>query len=314
MSSRDHPDWWRPVGGQNSQDSTLERRSLIWNDSDIEDGTVPGTFYEAETYKGKFFTRGCRGMLEQLQIYCMRTAVMTITLRYSPHPCLGPFRSVTIMPGLAWGWVDIPILEMWDYDSLFIWVHSCGANAFWAYDAELPFDGHESGDAGATWSDMAIRPFIRAVYTGETPGDVPVSGIVNVIKMPNTALEAAIQQHLNVPNAAWTDIVTLVGAGELVQAQVYFETAVAPAAGVEYMVVIHADGYNGIIVRNRQLTQSVVATSGRCAMGEFFQDADDTWLWTRLPLQYRRTLLIRVYQSSGAAVDVTVTIMSNELR
>jgi len=212
LSSRDHPDWWKNVGGQNSQDSILERRSLVWNDNNIEDGTVPGAFYDAETYKGKFFTRGCRGMLEQLQLYCIGDGADTITLRYSPHPCLGPFGEVVITPAAAWAWQAFMIEEMWNYDSLFIWVYVCEANVDWAYDAEPPFDGHESGDAGAMWSDMAIRPFIRAVYTGETPGDVPVSGIINNIKIPNSSSgEQSAPGYTGLD--VWTPLVTVHGAG-----------------------------------------------------------------------------------------------------
>lgn len=177
------------MGGSNAQDSTLERRSLVWNDNGIVNGTVPDDFYEAVTYKGKFFTRGCRGMIEQIQLYCIGDAVDEITLRYSPHPCLGPFGEVTIVPAAAWAWQDFVIEEMWDYDSLFIWVYEAEANVDWAYDAVQPLDGHLSGDAGATWADMAIRPFMRVVYTGETPGDVPVSGIINNIPIPNISSE-----------------------------------------------------------------------------------------------------------------------------
>ncbi|GAH63757.1 unnamed protein product, partial [marine sediment metagenome] len=104
MSSEDHPDWWRPTGGQNSQDSILERRSTIWNDDGIVAPTIPDAFYEAAIYKGKFFTRGCRGMIEQIQLYCIGDAADTITIRYSPHPCLGPINEVTIVPAAAWAW------------------------------------------------------------------------------------------------------------------------------------------------------------------------------------------------------------------
>ncbi|GAI88892.1 unnamed protein product, partial [marine sediment metagenome] len=154
MSSEDHPDWWRPTGGQNSQDSILERRSRIWNDDGILDGVVPDNIYEAEEYKGKFFTRGCRGMLEQLQLYCTGDGVDRMVLRYSPHPGIGPFGEVWIRPAAGWAWQDFVVEEMWNYDSLFVWVHEAIANVDWAYDTELPYDGHESADTGATWADL----------------------------------------------------------------------------------------------------------------------------------------------------------------
>lgn len=214
MSSEDHPDWWRPTGGQNSQDSILERRSLVWNDNEVEAPDAPPANYTEVIYKGKFYTRGCRGMIEQLQIYCVRAAAGTLQLRYSPHPCLGPIGTVTITPGATWGWVGVDIEEMWNYDSLFIWVYACSADVSWAYDAVWPYDGHWSQDVGATWEDMAIRPFIRVVYTGETPGDVPVSGIINNVELPNTQTPAGGLTTLNVP-AGDTLYQTIEGVGWL---------------------------------------------------------------------------------------------------
>jgi len=200
------------MGGQNSQDSTLERRSLIWNDNDIEDGTVPGGISQAEIYKGKFFTRGCRGKIEELQLYCIGDGADTITLRYSPHPCIGPLDEITIVPAAAWAWQAFVIEEMWNYDSLFIWVHACEGNVSWAFDAVEPFDGHESGDAGATWADLDIRPFIRAVYTGETPGDVPISGIINNVPIPGLSSHHVINNKI-LPLNTLTLVSEVEGAG-----------------------------------------------------------------------------------------------------
>ncbi len=199
MSTKDHPDWWRPMGGQNSQDSILERRSLVWNDNAVEDGDAPPAFYTCLTYKGKFYPRGCRGMIESIWIYCRDAGADRLTLRYSPHPGLGPVGEVTITPLAGWSWVGAVIEEMWNYDSLFIWVVECDAGTDWAYDAVQPYDGHWSQDTGATWEDMAVRPFIRVVYTGETPGDVPVSGIVNNIEIPSLTPLATGLTTLNVP-------------------------------------------------------------------------------------------------------------------
>ena len=325
MSTRDHPDWWRPMGGQNSQDSTLERRSLIWNDDGIEDGTVPGDISQAGTFEGKFFTRGCRGKIEQLQLYCIGDGADSITLRYSPHPCIGPLGEVVIIPAAAWAWQAFVIEEMWNYDSLFIWVYACEGNVSWAFDAVEPFDGHESGDAGATWADMAIRPFIRAVYTGETPGDVPVSGIVNVIDIPSIASRRALVGTVNVLNDVYTDIAEVEGAGTLLEAAIVFYTSVAPTAGlppaaVTYRIQIRADGAVAYYWDNRKATQSETLTAGRCSKGVFWQatvadpEYDRTNLITWLPIKFRRSLQIRAYQSTGGAVTAYGDIEANLIR
>jgi len=212
MSTRDHPDWWRPVGGQNSQDSTLERRSLMWNDDDILDGAVPATFRIAKYFEGKFFTRGCRGMIERIEVYCRGVAPNTIELRWSPHPGIGPFGAANFVPGAAWAWQGVAVEEMWNYDSLWIWIYYSAPTTNWAYDAVEPYDGHESADFGVTWEDLAIRPFIRVIYTGETPGDVPVSGIINNIAIPAVS-SRTLEEDEEIPAGVWTPIVGVYGTG-----------------------------------------------------------------------------------------------------
>jgi len=119
---------------------------------------------------------------------------------------------VTITPGATWAWVPVDIEEMYDYDSLFIWVYTCDADVSWAYDAVLPYDGHESTDLGITWEDMAIRPFIRVVYTGETPGDVPVSGIINTIQLPAVSSEMNLSGK-DVPQLTTVEMYEIEGIG-----------------------------------------------------------------------------------------------------
>lgn len=215
--SGDIPDYLTPVLGPGSVSAVHERRSTILNDSEIEDGTTPDSLYTEETYRGKFFPRGCRGMMEALLIYCKRTGAGEIELRYSPHPSLGPIGTVTVTPGSSWAWKGVAVEKMWSYDSLFIWVYTCDADVSWAYDAEVPVDGHHSDDSGATWEDTAERPFIRATLTGETAGDVPVSGIINNIPIPNigsiqSGEDQAVSQNVltevvEVEGAGYTDLI-----------------------------------------------------------------------------------------------------------
>lgn len=219
MSTRDHPDWWRPMGGQNSQDSILERRSTVWNDSDPQPPPAAPPSSSTDTYKGKFFTRGCRGMIEEIQIYRTATAAGTITLQFSPHPCIGPLYTVVIPAGPANAWTGVAFEQMWDYDSLFIWISALQAGEAWGYDAVQPYDGHQhTPRAGpplplySPWFDLAIRPFIRVVYSGETPGDVPVSGIVNNIRIPNSST-SSVTDSLRIYMGELTLVASIPGAG-----------------------------------------------------------------------------------------------------
>jgi len=191
MSSRDHPDWWKNVGGSNSQDSTLERRSLVWNDDNILDGAVPAVFHTGLEWKAKFFSRGMRGKIERVWVYCIRTAAGVMSIGFSPQPRLRSLFNVTVTPGAGWAWVSVAVREMWNYDSLFLIVRTADIDVSYAYDLNEPYDYHRSNNLGVSWLPVDGRLFIRVEYTAETPGDVPVSGVVNVISIPNEASRGA---------------------------------------------------------------------------------------------------------------------------
>lgn len=212
MPSKPFADNRMAIASQVTQSGYLERRSMVLNDNGVVAPNAPPATYTAVTYKGKFFPRGMRGKIEELQIYCKDAGADLITLRYSPHPGLGPFGEVTITPLATWSWVGAAVEEMWDYDSLFIWVSECEAGVDWGYEAAAPYDGHESGDTGATWEDLAVRPFIRVVFSGETIGDTPVSGIINNIPIPNVGSVTDIEGGA-ITAGVITDISEINGAG-----------------------------------------------------------------------------------------------------
>ena len=301
MSTEDHPDWWRPVGGANSQESILERRSLVWNDSAVVAPAAPPASYTEVTWKGKFFTRGCRGMIEELQIYCVRTGAGTLRLAISPHPCLGPFAYEMITPGATWGWVSGFRETMWNYDSLFIWVYECSADVSWAYDAVQPHDGHWSTDAGATWADLAIRPFIRAVYTGETPGDVPVSGILDVIILPNES-SSRVMESQAIPTPAETTLVNLDGAG---WCDLIFAWVDAAANSQVTLIRVYCDGNAAFAERFNDLnTRGHVATTPVVSLLSYAADGLCV-LQLSKRFEFRRNLTI-TFQNLVAVQTVSV--------
>ena len=325
MSTRDHPDWWRPVGGSNAQDSTLERRSLIWNDGDPTPPDAPPAFLTGLTYRGKFFTRGCRGMIDWIGIYCRRAAAGTLLLHFSPHPGLGPLYAVLVTPGAAWGWAAANFRQMWNYDSLFIWITWCPLDVSWGADEVQPFDAHESLDSGITWIPQDQRPYIRVVYAGETPGDVPVSGIVNTIKIPANGAEVASTDNVNVPSAADTLVAIYEGAGILLQATILIQDAdlilpTNPWTGVYYEIRIEADGNAAFAASNRDLTQSAVAATGRSSVGDFLLELTPAsglaWLIMnlRVPIEFRRYVQLRFYHTAGAVLTADGRVYATVMR
>lgn len=170
------------------QGAYKSRGSTLSNDNGVTTPTAP-PIDSAGVYHGKFFPRGCRGFLSSLSVYCKRTAAGTITLSYSPHPSMGAIGSVVITPGAAWDWKSGNVYRMWNYDSMFIWVSACSVDVLWGYDGLDGSEAFDSADNGVTWScNTVARYFIRALMAGETVGDIPVSGTINTIPIPNAVI------------------------------------------------------------------------------------------------------------------------------
>ena len=303
------------MGGQNSQDSILERRSLVWNDGEPVAPALPPVVKTNTFYWGKFFPRGCRGKIDSLQIYCIRTGVGVLHLQLSPHPNLGPLYEVIITPGAAWGWATVDFNEMWNYDSLFIWIDWCPIDVSYGADAVQPYDTHYSLTGTRTWLPLDNRLYIRVVYTGETPGDVPVSGTINTIKIPSTGAQVATTDNVTVPDNDDTLVTFFEGAGTLLQATILIEdddlvVPTNPYAGVVYEIWIEADGLLAFVAGNRDLTQSAVAAAGRSSVGDFLLELTPAsglkWLIMnlRVPIEFRRYVHLRFYHRAGAALTV----------
>lgn len=204
------PDYSGTVLGPRMVPATNERRTIVFNDPEITSGAPPSN-RSADDY-GKFFPRGMRGTLEEIRVYAQGDGVDTVYVNISPQPGLGYTYRTQITPPAAWGWVDAAFNIMWNYDSLYVWFSDIEANVNWGYDEEKPYDGHLTADGGATFTDVDERPFIRVVMTGETAGDVPISGIVNNIPIPS-ASSAVKKAGMIVPFNVVTEVLIVEGAG-----------------------------------------------------------------------------------------------------
>ena len=89
---------------------------------------------------------------------------------------------------------------------------------------------------------------------------------------------------------------------------------VVPAAGVEYRMNIYVDGDEAFWYRNRDVTQSVVATSGRSSIGEMYQTAAQTFMNVRIPVTFRRNVEVRLFQNTGGAVLSEAYLYANVVR
>jgi hypothetical protein len=281
-----------------TQSAYTERRSTLVNDGWTTPGQTPPYYKTGEAYYGKFFPRGCRGMIEGDFIYAKGNGTDTITLAYAPQPGMAPIFTSTITPGTSWGWCGNALDYFWNYDSCFIYVLACGPSVSFAYDVSEPYDGRGSPNGGQTWMRWDARLWVRLALTMETVGDLPVSGIVNTIEIPSVSSQVQSSVVI-VPSGTETSLLTVYRSGKLLEARIKLNVTTAPSATVRYEMLIYCDGDLAYRTDNSLIAQSETATSGRSAIGEFVQTSTSTCMTVRVPLEFRRYIELRVYQTSG---------------
>jgi hypothetical protein len=203
-----------------TQAAYVEDRRTLSNDSWTTPGQAPPYYKTGQAYNGKFFPRGCRGMIEGDSIYAKGNGSDTITLAYTPQPGMGPVLTSTFTPGTDWTWCGNALDFFWPYDSCFIYISSCGASVQWGYDQTAPYDGRGSTNQGQTWMRWDARPWIRLPLTMETVGDLPVSGTLNTVPLP-TATSGASSGSQNIPAGQTVTLLTLNGPGRNLHLELY---------------------------------------------------------------------------------------------
>jgi len=296
-----------------TQTAYTERRSTISNNG----ATASWSTETGNSRAAKFFPRGCRGFINTIDVYCKDAAAAggTITVYISPHPSMGYFYSadVTVSAGAVPGWRSATFNKMWNYDSLFIFIVCSVSDIKFGYDSDIPHDNFTSADSGVTWTFSNYRLWFRAVMKGETIGDVPVSGTINTIETPSISSSDEVTA-VSVPDVTQTLILTVSGAGTMIEARLTFGTAIAPAADKQYNLFVYADGNLAYDTTNFLLTQSRTATAGRSSCGEFFQDATLTYMLLRLPIKFKRQLRLYAYHNLGAAKNVDGRFLTSKIR
>lgn len=230
------PKFSRAILGPIEPASVHERRTTVFNDSEQTSGPPPSN--RSASWYGKFFPRGMRGVIQEIQVYCQSDVGHTVVARISPSPGLGYTHYVGMTGTTEWGWRSGTLSKMWDFDSLFIYLYNCGAGLFWGYDDESPPDGHLSIDSGAKWTGPDERPYIRIVYSGMTSGDVPVAGSVSTVILP-VASSIVIRNTVAVPENVEKKILEVEGAGfcDLTKAYV-----LASASSDDTIILMYCDG------------------------------------------------------------------------
>ncbi len=182
---------------------TEDRRTLSNNGS-----TPTMVSYNYTTRRGKFFPRGARGFINTIEIYCDNndTSDHTFTVYITVQPDFAPIFSatLTVPAGASAGWRSVTIKRFWNYDSIFIYVRGeTDTYPRIGYDTGTPNDAYTSSDE-VTWSPYTNRFWIRVNFTGQTVGDLPVSGTVNTVEIAKETTSSAVESLYIEPGNTYT--------------------------------------------------------------------------------------------------------------
>jgi len=316
MSTPDHPDWWRPVGGSNAIDAVLERRSLISNN-----GSTP-TWRAGHVVisRGKFFSRGMRGWLESVEMYCQDTAAAggNIIINIAPYPGAGILhtRTIIVPVGGAPAWRATNFRLFWNYDAMFIWWYCVTVAVQYAYDVELPWDGWRGRLYVYDWLPDPERPWVRANMAGETPGDVPVSGTLNVVPIPNMVSDMdGVTLTINGPGL--DDIIEsgvapagnpILGMGQLTCLMMTLNEILGAVPDTAMEIHIVTDGVDRMytVAEIRAAISDVVNTPTPISMGIITPATNTYQVSFSLKFPFRTSLRVYVENTALAGNNMTV--------
>jgi len=214
-----------------------EERHVIANNGPSAAMMAPGTTYR----RGKYFPRGCRGFIKEIEVYCDNpdTVSRKLYIYVSPQPGMAPIISaeLTVGPGVSPAWRPVTIKRYWNYDSLFVWV--LGETSSYprvGYDTGEPYDYYSSSD-GITWAPANYRYWIRLDMTGQTVGDLPVTGTLNTIEVPNVFSDIVKKTAVEVEPGESIDILPSVNATGKVTCLQFSTKGVDPSSLKLHIVV-----------------------------------------------------------------------------
>lgn len=274
-----------------TQTAFVEDRRTLSNNGASASMFIVGT----TTYRGKFFPRGCRGLINLISLYCDNTdsADHSFTIYISPQAGMGPILSATLtVPASAPAdWRSVTIRRFWNYDSMFIYVIADNANyPRLGYDSGTPYDYHYSTDA-VTWTPASVRIWIKVDMTAMTVGDLPVSGTINTVEIPNetTSRDSNV---FTVPagGTAYDDVQE--GAGTVLMIIYYVGSLDArnylnPLLRIDGAQVLPTE----ISIHGWQLYYVTTTTPG-ITVGVWDTTNDRYSLIVTIPYQFRRTLQV----------------------
>jgi len=273
---------------------TEERRTIANN------GATATLTANNKTYlRGKFFPRGCRGFIRRVQIYCdnQDTTGHVFTVRIAPMPGMGAIieKDLTLPGGVGADWRIVVINALWPYDSLFIWVQSdSDAYGRLGYDAGSPPDYFFSTD-GEIWTADSYRYWFRVELTGQTVGDLPVSGTVNAVLLPSS-ISRVDSGTVTVGAGSYETLASIEGAGEMI-------SCLLQAGHSNIVYKVYCDGALASQFSFNDLNDaSFAADTPSLSLLKYTSGTGDNRLWDVRPFSFRRKLQIVAENTTTSAV------------
>jgi hypothetical protein len=188
-----------------------ERRTILENN-----GTTASFMNQNASYwRGKFFPRGARGYIREIQVYCRNLAadVDALTVAIGHRPNMGflliRINVIEVPANSPPAWRSYTVNRLHNYDSLFVAVKAVtDVRAEIGYDTETDLDNWDSTD-GVTWTPADRRIWIRVVYAALTVGDVPIAGTINTVTIPNTIGDLHEGSWSNLDGGAYLNIIDI---------------------------------------------------------------------------------------------------------
>ena len=141
-------------------------------------------------YIAKFFVHRARGHLHSVKVYVKNTdtanaQTISVAIAIRPNTNIMLSKTKTIDAGFE-GWVEVFFDKWWNYDTMFV-VVLLPSEVQVAVDDGYPRDGWYSDATTYDFLNLPYRPWIQVLMYCSTIGDLPVSGTVNTIQLPNLA-------------------------------------------------------------------------------------------------------------------------------
>jgi len=289
--------------------------------------TTPSGYVALNLPRAKIFARGAIGMIYRLQAWIKNVSGSAQTLTF--HLCnqVGGARLYTgsaSVPDATDGLIDLIYAYTtalksfwWTYDKLIV-EFAANDNLSIAYGVYASDDGFVYY-SGAWYAEY--NPVVRCRVTGQDVGDLPVSGTLNTIAVPNTvgAISHPANNSIN-GGTTYELLATIYGAGELCGLNVYTQqNAGSTVTDAAQIIGIVVDGTTYEIKASDvvSVSRSNVVGSAAPFILTHITAASNIYAWAitqKIPFQRSLRIYARNNAASGQYMTAEVMFIYTLLR